>query len=246
MVFFKYIRLPHIFLLVPSFGCSSMTKMRFGQVRTGGHIAITEPGLSMAKADEGIGFKVQLGHLQLGYTTTLDPTANHLAVGIESSTGFDGEDTLITSATRVGVANVSVGGKLAVGFGRITLEGVAEIDNGFLPAIYADHWTGATAKYVPFPEATGDLSGNMLGLNSYLTFGPFDLASGLGILSECRPGSFECDDGQCGGGIGPFLLDLGATSGECSHGFGFGGYLGITDAPDAPDDTAAADPASGN
>lgn len=218
-------------LLVPSLGCSSMTKMRAGQLTTGGHIAITDQlGLSLAQADEGLGFKGQIGNVRFGYTTTHNPDANHLAVGIESSTGFNGEGTLVTSATRVGVANVSVGGKLAVGFGRITLEGLAEIDNGFLPAIYADHWTGATAKYVPFPEVGGNPSGNMLGLNSYLTFGPFDLASGLGILNECRPRSFECDSGQCSAGIGPFLMNAGAACGECSQGFGVGCYLGITNA----------------
>lgn len=221
-------------LLVPSLGCASRTNIRIGQIRTGGHVAITEPGLGIFPADEGFGFKLQIGHIQLGYTTTLDTEASHLALGIESSTGFDGEDdTLVTSASRIGVANASIGGELAIGLKRITLSASAKIDSGaLLPALYLDHWTGATEAYEPFPEVAGNVSGGMLECSEYATFGPYGLTGSLGLLNECRPGTAGCVDGQCSAGLGPFLLNAGATSGECSHGFGFGCYIGITDAPD--------------
>lgn len=221
-------------LLVPSLGCASATKVRLGQLKTGGHVAITEPGLGIAPAAEGLGFKVHLGYLQFGATTTHDPEASHLALGIESSTGFDGEDeTAITSASRVGVANANIGGELAIGLKRITLNGVAKIDEGpLLPALYLDHWTGATATYEPFPEVTGDVSGGMLECSKYATLGPWGVSTGLGVLNECRGGTAGCADGQCSAGWGPFLLNVGATNGECSQGLGFGCYLGITNPPD--------------
>lgn len=223
-------------LLVPSLGCATAAKVRIGQIKTGGHIAVTEkPRLAIEKADEGFGFKVALGWVELGATTTHDPEAGHLALGIESSTGFDGEDdTLVMSASRIGVANANIGGELAIGLKRITLNGEAKIDSGpLLPAIYADHWTGATSKYEPFPDVPGNLSGNMLYTSRYLILGPYGLTGGLGVIGECRPHSFLCVDGQCDAGFGPFLLDVGATSGECGQGIGFGGYLGITDIPDS-------------
>lgn len=223
-------------LLVPSLGCASATRVRVGQVKTGGYVNISEEmGLSIAKADEGLGFKVKIGHVELGCTTALDTDASHLALGIESSTGFDGEDdTLVTSASRVGAANANIGGELAIGLKRITLNGEAGIDSGpLLPALYLDHWTGATEAYEPSPEVTGNVSGGMLECSRYATFGPYGLTGSLGILNECHPGSFSCADGQLNAGFGPILLDVGATSGECSHGFGFGAYLGITDAPDS-------------
>lgn len=218
-------------LLVPSLGCASATRVRIGQLKTGGHIKVTEkPRIAIEKADEGLGFKLALGWVELGATTTHDPEASHFALGIESSTGFDGEDdTLVTSASRIGVANANIGGNLAIGLKRITLDGEAKIDSAFLPAIYADHWTGATTEYKPFRDAAGNSSGNMLYTNKYLILGPFNLTAGLGTIGECRPGSFEYVDGQLNAGIGPFLLDLGATSGEYSQGFGAGAYIGITD-----------------
>lgn len=222
-------------LLVPSLGCSSMTRVRIGQLETGGHVSITDPGLSLKAADDGLGFVIQLGHLQIGATTTLDTAAEHLVLGIKHSTGFDGEeDTLLTSATRIGVANASAGGEVALGLMRFTLEGVAKISSGpLLPAIYGDHWTGMTSKYEPFPDVTGNVSGGMLDCSSYLALGPFGLTAGAGVLNECRPGSAGCLDGQCNAGLGPFLLNAGATNGECSQGLGCGFYLGITDAPDS-------------
>jgi len=222
-------------LLVSSVGCATATKARIGQINTGGHVAIdNEPGLSIAPADDGLGFKAKLGYLRFGYTTTLDTEASHLVLGIDSSTGFNGEDdTPVTSASRVGVSNANIGGELTLGLKRITLKGEAKIDDGLLlPALYLDHWTGATADYTPFPAATGNMSGGMLEYSKYATFGPLGVSGSLGILNECRPGVSDCADGQCNVGWGPFLLDIGATNGECSHGLGFGGYIGITDAPE--------------
>ncbi len=222
-------------VLVPSLGCASATKVRIGQIKTGGHVKVTEqPRLAIEKADEGFGFNLALGWVEIGATTTHNPEASHLALGIDSSTGFDGEEgTLVTSATRLGVANANIGGELAIGLKRITLNGEAKIDDGpLLPAIYGDHWTGATADYTPFPASPGNVSGDMLLHSKYVTFGPWGATGSLGIICECRPGSFSCADGQFSTGIGPFLLDGGVTNGECTHGFGFGGYLGITDAPE--------------
>jgi len=155
-------------------------------------------------------------------------------IGIDSSTGFNGEDdTLVTSASRVGVANANIGGELAFGLKRITLKGEAKIDGDpLLPALYLDHWTGATTAYNPFPATTGNLSGGMLEFSKYATFGPLGASGSLGILNECRPSTVGCADGQCSVGLGPFLLDIGVTSGKCTHGLGFGGYIGITDAPE--------------
>ncbi len=217
-------------LLMPSLGCMSVTKVRLGQLTTGGHIKVTEkPRLAIEKADDGLGLKLALGWVELGAATTHDPEAKHLAIGIDSSTGFDGKkDTLVTSASRIGLGPVDIGGELAFGLERITLKGLAKIDGG-VPAIYADHWTGATATYKPFPAVPGNPSGNMLHADEYLILGPYSLSSGLSIIGECRPGSFECGDWQLDTGIGPILLDAGATSGECAQGFGFGGYIGITD-----------------
>lgn len=216
-------------LLATFLGCASQTIVRLGQINTGGHVAITKPGLSVSPADEGFGFKAQFGHLQFGYTTTLDTDASHFVLGIDSSTGFDGEkNTLIISASRIGVANANIGGELAIGLKRITLKGNAKIDSGpLLPALYLDHWTGATPAYEPFKEAAGNMSGGMLECSRYITFGPFGLTSNLDILNECRPCTIGCIDGQCDAGLGPFLLNMGATNGECSHAFGFGCYIGI-------------------
>lgn len=272
-------------LAVSAIGCSSMTNARIGQITTGGHVAITELKLPfIAPADEGFGIKIGLGVIEVGATTTHDPEANHLALGIESSTGFDGvedtlassetkvevlplhvsgkvtvgsgrislngtaelgkiehialidsstglegmNDTLITSATRVGVGPVEVGGELAVGLGRITLKGGADVSETGPVAAYFDHWTGMTDGYEPFPDVTGNLAGNTLRANGYLDFGPLGLSGGLDV-HRCRPLSFESADGQTTIGLGPATLQYGASCGECGQAISFGCYIGITD-----------------
>lgn len=210
-------------------GCTSTTKVRYGQLTTGGQIEVTKtPQFAAEKAEEGFGFRLACGYVTVGATTTHDPDANHLALGIDSSTGFDGkDDTVVTSATRVGVGPVDIGGELAFGLDRVTLRGLAKIDTG-VPAVYGDHWSGATAEYEPFADVPGDLAGDMVELSGNLIFGPYGLTGALGIVNEYRPGSFECADGQISAGWGPFLLGAGTTDGKCAQGFGIGGYLGLT------------------
>lgn len=217
--------------LAMSSGCSSMSSLRYGQLTTGGHIALTEAGLGISPADDGFGFKVQLGHLQFGATTIHDPEAKHLALGIHSSTGFDGaEKTAITSATRIGAGPVNLEGDLAVGLGRITLNGLAEINDAIPPGAYFDHWTGMTAKYEPFPDVPATWNGNALDITGEAGFGPVGLNAGLSTHA-CEHGVFKYEDGHTTAGIGPFTLDLGATCGECTQGIGVNCFIGWVDRP---------------
>jgi len=222
-------------------GCASTTKVRLGQLETGGHIKVTqEPRLAIEKADDGFGFKLALGWVELGATTTHDPEAKHLALGIDSSTGFDGkEDTLVTSASRLGAGPVNIGGDLAFGLERITLKGVAKIDEGCTQAIYGDHWTGPTAKYAQFPEVAPVENPDAIRLSKSLLLGPLDAVAALD-LHDCRPTTCTCnewddDDGTLGwygtGTLGPFTLSGDARYGECSQAFGCGFFIGLADTP---------------
>jgi len=221
-------------------GCTSATNVRFGQLTTGGHVKVTEkPRLAVEKADDGFGFKLALGWVELGATTTHDPEAKHLALGIDSSTGFDGkEDTLVTSASRLGAGPVNIGGDLAFGLERITLKGVAKIDAGCPQAIYGDHWTGPTAKYVPFPEVAPADSPDAIRLSKNLLLGPLSAAAAFD-MHGCRAAG--CTLGPEGppwhgsGTFGPFTQSGDADWGECSQAFGCGFFLGLTDiAGDTP------------
>lgn len=222
-------------LVAGTVGCTSTTNVRFGQLTTGGHIKVTEkPGLAIKKADEGLGFKIVLGYVELGATTTHDPEAKHLAIGIDSSTGFDGkEDTLVTSATRLGAGPVNIGGDLAFGLERITLKGAAKIDAGCPQAIYGDHWTGPTAKYAPFPEVTPAENPNAVRLSKDLLLGPLSAEASLD-LHDCRPTACTCGKWHGTGTLGPFTLSGDGDWGECSQAFGCGFFLGLVD--DTPED----------
>jgi len=217
-------------LAVSAIGCSSMTNARIGQITTGGHVKVTKaPRLAIEKADEGFGFNLALGWVELGATTTHDPEAKHLALGIDSSTGFDGkEDTLVTSATRLGAGPVNIGGDLAFGLERITLKGVAKIDAGCPQAIYGDHWSGPTAKYSPFPEVTPAENPNALRMSKDLLLGPLSAEAFLDI-HDCRPTSCDCGKWYGTGTFGPFTLSGSGDWGECSQAVGAGFFIGLVD-----------------
>jgi hypothetical protein len=207
-------------------GCSSATKVKYGKFSTGGHAAVVKkPAFYAQKADEGFGFKLGLGYVELGATTVHNPDAKLLSLGIESSTGFDGEEgTLVTSATRVGSLPVGVGGALALGFKRVTLNGSAEIGPCSGQALYADHFTGATAKYVPFPALTHPEKPDALRTATGLTFGSLDLG-GLVDLHDWR--GFAAGQGKLTLGF----VTLGGTAkyGDCSQGIGQSFRCGLVD-----------------
>jgi hypothetical protein len=206
-------------------GCSSVTKVKFGNYRTSGSAAVVKsPAFYAQKADEGFGFKLGLGYVELGATTIHDQNAKPLALGIESSTGFDGEkDTLATSATRVGVLPVGVGGALALGLKRITLDGSAEV-GPCTQAIYVNHWTGATSKYVPFPAEVPPEKPDALRAATGLTFGPLGLG-GYVDLHAYR--GFAAEKGKLT--LGVVTLGGNCAWGECSQGFGRSVRLGPVD-----------------
>jgi hypothetical protein len=207
-------------------GCGSATKVKCGKFNTGGHAAVVEkPAFYAQKADEGFGFKLGLGYVELGATTVHNPDAKLLSLGIESSTGFDGEEgTLVTSATRVGSLPVGVGGALALGFKRVTLNGSAEIGPCSGQALYADHFTGTTAKYVPFPALTSPEKPDALRAATGLTFGPLDLG-GLADLHAWR--GFAAGRGRLT--LGFVTLGGHCACGECSQGVGRSLRLGLAD-----------------
>lgn len=213
--------------VLPSLGCSSMSALRYGQFTSSGHITITEAGLGISPADDGFGFEVHIGHVKFGATTVHDPEAKHLALGVHSTTGFDGvEDTFITSATRFGAGPVNFEGDLAIGLGRITLNGLAEINDEILPAIYFDHWTGLTEAYKPFPDIPATWSGNAFDITETFSFGPIGQDAGISVHG-CRKGFFTAEDGQLDTGIGPFSLHFGVSYGECTKGIGIHGFAGL-------------------
>jgi len=213
-------------LVAAAAGCGSATKVKYGKFNTSGHAAVVKkPAFYAQKADEGFGFKLGLGYVELGTTTVHDPNAKLLALGVESSTGFDGEEgTLVTSATRAGSLPVGVVGVLALGFKRITLNGSAEIGACSGQALYADHFTGATAKYVPFPVLTSPEKPDALRMANGLTFGPLGL-DGLVDLHAWR--GFAAGQGKLTLGF----VTLGGTAkyGECSQGIGRSFRLGLAD-----------------
>lgn len=206
-------------------GCSSSTKVKFGNYKTGGNVAVVKsPAFYAQKADEGFGFKLGLGYIALGATTTHDPNAKPLALGIESSTGFDGENgTLVTSATRIGVLPVGVGGALALGLKRITLDGSAEV-GPCTQAIYANHYTGTTSKYVLFPAEVPPEKPNALRAATGLTFGPLEL-DGYVQVNAYR--GFAAEKGKLT--LGVITLGGNCAWGECSQGLGRSIRLGLVD-----------------
>lgn len=216
--------------VLPSLGCSSLTGWRVGQLTTDWHVAITEPGLGISEPDNGgFGAKVQIGHIQFGGTTTRDTEASHLALGIHSTTGFDGvedKDTFIASATRCGAGPVNLEGELFVGLRRISVNGLAEIDPNVPPAIYFDHWTGLTEAYEPFPDLPATWDGDAFDITKRFSLGPIGAEAGFGIGSS-REGFFVAENGNLDTGIGPFSLHLGASYGECTKGIGIHCFAGL-------------------
>ena len=136
------------------------------------------------------------------------------------------EETLITSATRVGAGPVNIEGMFAIGLGRVTLDGLAEINDDVPPGVYFDHWTGMTVAYEPFPDVPATWAGNAFDITRAFSIGPLETDAGFGI-GACRPGFFTADDGQLDTGIGPFSIHLGASWGECTQGIGIHGFAGL-------------------